>query len=296
MKTSQAISPNTEAMYAHVDRLFGDAPDGRVELAWTGTGSSICHAQQFTLDRLEHLVFRAEQEIRCDGVNVFIGASLRSEDTDFNSRAGDNSFHAAPAYWADLDEPGAAAKVRQRSGQTPPTLAVITGRYPRPRVQLYWKPEVLIRNATALRRRNLAIARALDGDQSVVNPGRVLRLAGSIAWPHKPGRRLEVSALALSFPYEALNEMVKPLNYGIDSSLPERWVAVVRDGASAGKRNTTAVALAGHLLRKDIHADVAQEFLSLWNQYRCRPPLGEHELGALFNSICRRELTRRGAA
>src|SRR5262249_35911827 len=38
---------------------------------------------------------------------------------------------------------------------------------------------------------NIALANALDGDLSVVNPSRVLRLGGSIAWPTKEGRVIE---------------------------------------------------------------------------------------------------------
>ena len=39
------------------------------------------------------------------------------------------------------------------------------------------------------------MAVALGGDPSVVNPGRVMRLAGSIAWPTKPGREVELTEL-----------------------------------------------------------------------------------------------------
>src|SRR5512132_4243612 len=51
--------------------------------------------------------------------------------------------------------------------------------------------EIPERDADLCRRQNLALAELLGGDTTVVNPSRVLRLGGSIAWPAKPGRVLE---------------------------------------------------------------------------------------------------------
>ena len=72
---------------------------------------------------------------------------------------------------------------------------VITGRHPHLRAQLLWRLNAPLRDADACRRQNLAIASALGGDTSVVNPSRVLRLGGSIAWPRKEGRILERTEL-----------------------------------------------------------------------------------------------------
>ncbi len=56
---------------------------------------------------------------------------------------------------------------------------------------MLWRLEIPERDADLCRRQNLALADALGGDTTVVNPSRVLRLGGSIAWPAKPGRVLE---------------------------------------------------------------------------------------------------------
>ena len=56
---------------------------------------------------------------------------------------------------------------------------------------MLWRLEIPERDADLCRRQNLALAEALGGDATVVNPSRVLRLGGSIAWPAKPGRVLE---------------------------------------------------------------------------------------------------------
>jgi hypothetical protein len=56
---------------------------------------------------------------------------------------------------------------------------------------MLWRQEIPERDADLCRQQNLALAHALGGDTTVVNPSRVLRLGGSIAWPAKPGRVLE---------------------------------------------------------------------------------------------------------
>ena len=72
---------------------------------------------------------------------------------------------------------------------------MVTGRQPHVRAQLLWRQETPERDPDRCRQQNLALAQALGGDRSVVNPGRVLRLAGSLAWPVKPGRVLERTEL-----------------------------------------------------------------------------------------------------
>ena len=65
-------------------------------------------------------------------------------------------------------------------------------------------------------------------------------------------------------------------------------------GASQGDRNNTAAEIAGKLLgvHKESEWDFAWEQLVLWNQ-RNAPPLEEKELRATFESIARKEKTRR---
>jgi RecA/RadA recombinase len=62
---------------------------------------------------------------------------------------------------------------------------------------MLWRLNAPLREADACRRQNLAIAQALGGDTAVVNPSRVLRLGGSIAWPRKQGRIVEQTELKL---------------------------------------------------------------------------------------------------
>lgn len=78
-------------------------------------------------------------------------------------------------------------------------------------------------------------------------------------------------------------------------SVPAReWVALVRDGAAAGARNSELARLVGHLLAKDVDAHLVAELAQLVNG-RCRPPLEAHEVDRIMGSIAGREVRRRGA-
>jgi hypothetical protein len=59
------------------------------------------------------------------------------------------------------------------------------------RAQMLWRLNRPERDPHACRIQNLALADALGGDTTVVNPSRVMRLGGSIAWPVKEGRVIE---------------------------------------------------------------------------------------------------------
>ena len=86
---------------------------------------------------------------------------------------------------------------------------------------------------------------------------------------------------------------------GLEWSLPVLRapnLATPGEGVDEGARNATAIAFAGHLLRKDVYAEAVFEILAHWNAARCRPPLEDKELAAIFDSVCRMELARRGAA
>ena len=153
----------------------------------------------------------------------------------------------------------------------------------------------------------------LSGDPVVVNPGRVMRLAGSIAWPTKEGREIEMTRLMTfddrpaayvegqiekQFPQaQADSATTTPLSaYLKQSSPPERWIEMLREGVEDGGRDCALTAFAGHLVRHDINADVAELIMHLTNTNCCKPPLDAHDVQRLFDSVCKMELRRRGAA
>ena len=183
-------------MERHIAHLFADAPDGRIEIAWTDPVSrKLCHGRSFRVEDADEAVEKAAQENATEGQNVYVGAALRRPDSAPFARAKDDDFFSAPAYWVDLDDAEAVRSAKAKTSAAPPTLAVITGRKPQPRAQLWWRLEDPITDAEKLRRQNAILAETLGGDPTVINPSRVMRLAGSIAWPVKRGRVVELTEL-----------------------------------------------------------------------------------------------------
>ena len=191
------IEPDAAMMRRHVGHLFegwlDGCHDGRIELAWTDArDGKLKHADIFGTDELDQLAERAVAENRKPGQNVYIGQALRQPGIAPFGRCNDSEFMALTALYADIDDDvTATASINYRNRGCPPTGVVITGRQPHLRAQMLWRLKEPARDAEECRRQNLALAEALGGDTSVVNPSRVLRLGGSIAWPIKEGRVIE---------------------------------------------------------------------------------------------------------
>lgn len=78
------------------------------------------------------------------------------------------------------------------------------------------------------------------------------------------------------------------------TAMPEGWRRLVSEGVSEGRRNDAIARLAGHLLRRYVDPLVVLDLCRTWNACRCRPPLADGELEKIVDSICAREIRRRG--
>ena len=191
------IEPHADQMLRHLEHLFaGDLDgchEGKVELAWTdGNDGKLRHAAIFGTDQVDEMVERAVTVNTMPGQNVYVGQALRDPGIPPFGRCKDEDFFALTTFYVDLDDDVVAtARINYRHRGCPPTAVVVTGRHPHVRAQMLWRLETPERDADVCRSQNLALAKALEGDLSVINPSRVLRLGGSIAWPTKPGRVLE---------------------------------------------------------------------------------------------------------
>jgi hypothetical protein len=102
-------------------------------------------------------------------------------------RASSEHIVAALLHWADGDDAGAVARIQQFVGPKP-TFWVNTGRVPHQRPHIYWRLKEQTRDLPAWTGRQKAIAVALGTDPQVVDPPRIMRLAGTINWP-KPQKQ-----------------------------------------------------------------------------------------------------------
>ena len=193
-------------MREHVEHLFGGYldgyHDGLIELSWTDTAPdtatgkySLKHAHLFKTDDIDTLVTEAARLNAQPMCNVYIGAALRKPNTPPFGRAKDADALCLTAAYVDLDDKEATDGARDIYGKVKPTFIVITGHAPHTRAQLWWKldePVADIEQWPALLKGAAAVLR---GDPTVSNPSRVMRLAGSIAWPTKEGRKVEMTEI-----------------------------------------------------------------------------------------------------
>jgi hypothetical protein len=201
----QMFNPDIDAMRSHVEHLFGGflygCHDGLIELAWTDTQPDasgryrLRHARMFGTDQLDELVEEAARLNATPMCNVYIGAALRRPDTPPFGRADDKDVLALPAAYTDQDEQGSATGAKSVYGATKPTMVVVTGSEPFTRAQLWWRLEQPCTDPALWPDMLRGMALAMGGDTTVTNPSRVMRLAGSIAWPVKDGRRTELTRI-----------------------------------------------------------------------------------------------------
>lgn len=196
---SENFAPDDDTILRHLEFLFGGTmlgvpPNARFEVAWTDPYGALKHARTYALDEIEEAASDAARENARDGVNVYVGTALRGPDVPPFGRCGDADVFGTTVAWVDLDSDDAVRAAKQIYGATIPHWVTVTGTTPHPRAQLYYRLPEPITDLERLRALLTGMAIKLGGDPTVVNPSRVMRLAGSIAWPHKPGRVVEVTS------------------------------------------------------------------------------------------------------
>ena len=203
-------------------------------------------------------------------VNTIPGQSVYFRPALLKPKCGryttDADFLASPGIWCDLDDERAADNAKRiYSALRPkllPTCIVVTGLNPWPRAQLYWRSEDLITDPEVLHNLNRSIANLLNGDPTVCNPSRLMRVGGSIAWPYKESRVIELTEFRSykdrpPLPVEALirGAQKKPgpdakggLN--LDSRIDaDKLIAEIRSGKGKGWHDDV-LRLVGHLVSR----------------------------------------------
>jgi len=228
-------------MRKHVEHLFGGYlggfQDGLVELAWNNPDErAVRHAQLYKTDALDTLVEHAVKLNSKAGCNVYIGAALRRPGTAPFARAKDADFLCLTAGYVDLDEPGTVLAAKGIYKTIVPTAVVITGTIPHPRAQLWWKLEEPLADPEVAQAMLKSMAHNLNGDPTVTNPARVMRLAGSIAWPVKPGREMEGTDLinpasaTADYPGGAVSKAFPAPSMGSIDRSPPPWEEDAQNG------------------------------------------------------------------
>jgi RecA-family ATPase len=98
--------------------------------------------------------------------------------------AKDTDILAAFYCFADADTKGAMENIMSFAGPKF-TMSVKTGTKPFARGHAYWELEEPCKNMDAWRDVQKSIAASLQTDAAVINPSRIMRVAGTVSWPNK---------------------------------------------------------------------------------------------------------------
>jgi RecA-family ATPase len=176
----------------HLDLIAGGEVRGLVEIAWTDEEGGPRHGRLFPVAELEDAADFAAQRNVTPGVNVYVGAALRREAADRRRRAKATDVLGTRLLWFDADENAKEAVNKAQESGAKPAALVRTGSVPDLRMHGYWQLPELLTDHAAMTAQLKAIATHLGTDPAVTDPPRVLRLAGGVAWPRKPGRVAEL--------------------------------------------------------------------------------------------------------
>lgn len=140
--------------------------------------------EQGLIDAAEHVAAMNKHKLNAYCVVNPIRASA---EIPITKAAADAHILASFYHWADADDAQAAQNIRSFVGPRP-TFYVLTGTQPCERPHVYWELEEPTLNLQAWTETQRAIAATLKTDPAVINPSRIMRLAGTINWP-KPKKQ-----------------------------------------------------------------------------------------------------------
>ncbi|RSK30975.1 bifunctional DNA primase/polymerase [Bhargavaea beijingensis] len=136
-----------------------------------------------------------------------------------------------------------------------------------------------------------------DGGYAILPPARHIS-GGTYEWEWSQ-RILGEGSVPLKPAPEWLFKLIEQAGIRNGASGPvqartaSEWDRVLAGLKEGEGRNNAAAALAGHLLRRYTHPTIVHELLTIWNETRNQPPLEQHELETILNSIARKEIERR---
>ena len=147
--------------------------------------SGSANAARFALKNIEDAVQHA-QAMNANKQNIYM--CINPIDPIIEIPAGqaakDTDILAAFYCFADADTAGAMENILSFAGPKF-TMSIKTGTTPFARGHAYWRLEEPVKNLKAWRDVQKAIAASLQTDAAVVNPSRIMRVAGTVSWPNE---------------------------------------------------------------------------------------------------------------
>ena len=156
-----------------------------IELRCIGAMRNV-NVARFALDWIDDAVEHAER-MNAAQQNVYMCINpidgAKAAQIKGGKAATDADIAAAFFNFADADTDGAMQNILNFAGPKF-TMSVKTGTQPFVRGHAYWELEEPVLNLDAWRQVQTNIAGALSTDRVVINPSRIMRVAGTVSWPN----------------------------------------------------------------------------------------------------------------
>lgn len=187
------LAPNPAVMVEFCRWWFERCNRGVIEIGWINAATGkLTEFEQFERGDLQAMAVSATQANLVPGQACYVRASTVHARGTSSGYTTDMDFEQAPGIWSDIDKPEDFERARTIETQIRPNGSVITGTIPHTRVQSWFRCSEPIVAPDMLRSLNVRLHKLYGGDSSVVNPSRLMRLPGTIAWPRKEGRVTEL--------------------------------------------------------------------------------------------------------
>jgi hypothetical protein len=189
MENNMEMAPKSDIIkqfITQITRNWNEVGQPLIEIRSISTSGST-NAARFKLEDLNQAVEHAEAMNKAkQNIYMCINAidPIKAEDIPAGKAAKDTDILAAFYCFADADTKGAMENIMSFAGPKF-TLSVKTGTKPFARGHAYWELEEPCQNMDAWKEVQKSIAASLQTDAAVINPSRIMRVAGTVSWPNK---------------------------------------------------------------------------------------------------------------
>jgi hypothetical protein len=186
------FKPDVDTAWRFLEWWFQYCTRGLLEIGWQNPATGgLMLFRRFDLGDMTILRAMADENM-VPGQSMYVRASTIDPASPIG-RTQDIHVLQAPGAWADLDTAEQVRLAKLVEGHVRANGFTRTGKVPHERYQLWLRgsePMVAIEQIRLMNRRMHML---YGGDPAVCNPGRLMRLPGTIAWPYKAGRVVELT-------------------------------------------------------------------------------------------------------
>jgi hypothetical protein len=189
MEHKMQIAPKSDIIKQFISQItknWNEIGQPLLEIRAISTSGST-NAARFRLDQIDDAVQHAEA-MNAAKANIYMCINaidpIKAEDIPAGKAAKDTDIMAAFYCFADADTKGAMENIMSFAGPKF-TMSVKTGTTPFSRGHAYWELEEPCQNMDAWKEVQKSIAASLQTDAAVINPSRIMRVAGTVSWPNK---------------------------------------------------------------------------------------------------------------